>query len=71
MDNFKTIQKMVNEELRKREDKLIDSYLTEQVLEDFECPDCRERLSEENSKVYCVELPDYPRSLKSTQYPEE
>jgi hypothetical protein len=28
-----------------------------------------ERLSEKNPKEYCGELPDYPRSLKSTQYP--
>jgi hypothetical protein len=29
-----------------------------------------ERLSEKNPKEYCGQLPDYPRSLKSTQYPE-
>ncbi len=52
MGIFEEIQELVNEELRKDEDRKINYLLTGEIPEEFKCPDCRERLSPEDVKQF-------------------
>jgi hypothetical protein len=51
MDIFQELQKLVNERLRKDEDRKIEYLLTGKIPDEFKCPNCRERLNPENHIV--------------------